>query len=97
MSDGGRRPGVKTSVYLPADDHAAWTASGLPLAEVVRAGLAALASPPVDESALRAVLRQELAALPLGADCAPGQTSRCESCGGDLACPRCYTDENACA
>jgi hypothetical protein len=64
--------GSKTSVYLPDDLTAAWKASGKSLTDLIRAGLAAQDGPvpqlsvaPVDT--VRAMIREELAALSLGA------------------------------
>ena len=58
--------GLRTSVYLTDELNAMWRASKLPLAEVIRRGLAA--GGPVDEVTLRQILREELAALPVAAD-----------------------------
>jgi hypothetical protein len=69
MSD-GQRPGVKTSVYLPADVAGDWKASGASITELVRDGLAARAEPleamlrRVLPELVRAAVREELAALP---------------------------------
>ena len=60
--------GLKTSVYLSDDLAAMWRASKLPLAEVIRRGLASGDGEPVTETVLRDVLREELAGLPV-AEC----------------------------
>jgi len=54
--------GLRTSIYLTDELAAIWRASRLPAAEVFRRGLAA--GGPVDETTLRHILREELAALP---------------------------------
>jgi hypothetical protein len=66
----------KTSVWLSADLDARWRASGLPLSELVRRGLER--DDDRDRAAdwealLRHVIREEMAALPLAADRAPGR------------------------
>ena len=60
--------GRKTSVWLSDDLEAAWRASGLPLAELVRRGLGLeAAGGPVDEPtlrrAVREIVREEMAGL----------------------------------
>ena len=57
--------GLKTSVYLSDDLAASWRASKLPLAEVIRRGLASGDGEPVTKTVLRDVLREELAGLPV--------------------------------
>ena len=75
--------GVRTSIYLSNDLAAKWRASGVPLGELVRRGLAA--GGPVDEATLRHVLREELAALPAAAAHSPARRSRGYSAAGDYA------------
>ena len=58
--------GLRTSVYLTDELNAMWRASRLPLAEVIRRGLAA--GGPVDEVTLRQILREELAGLSVAAN-----------------------------
>lgn len=65
--------GLRTSVYLTDELNAMWRASRLPLAEVIRRGLAA--GGPVDEitmrHAVREIIREELSGLSAAADGAP--------------------------
>ena len=69
--------GKKSSVWLSSDLVAGWKASGLPLAELVRRGLE-MGAPdrPLDEStlrrAVREIVREELAALPVAAERSQG-------------------------
>lgn len=58
--------GLRTSVYLSDELAAMWKASGVPLAEVIRRGLAA--GGPVDEATLRSVLDEKLSGLSVAAD-----------------------------
>jgi 3-mercaptopyruvate sulfurtransferase SseA len=55
--------GLKTSVYLSHDLAMCWRASGLPLAELIRRGVASLAPQPDLEATLRRVLREERAGV----------------------------------
>lgn len=88
---------AKTSVYLPADLLARWKASGLPLSEIIRRGLDAIA-PEVHEieEPLRRVIREELAVMsanaperPPATDC-PHPKARvikglCNACGTNIS------------
>lgn len=87
--------GRRTSVYLNERVADALEASGRQLAEVIATGLGI--EPEPTEATLRRVIREELAGVSLAAGPDLAASLRCESCGGELACPRCYTDENACA
>ena len=62
--------GRRTSVYLSDELDAMWKASGVPLGEIVRRGLAA--GGPVDEATLRQVLDEKLAGLSVAADRSQG-------------------------
>lgn len=74
--------GLRTSVYLSDELAAMWKASGIPLAELVRRGLAA--GGPVDEATLRRVLDEKLSGLSVvAADRAPYRYEARGYGGGD--------------
>jgi hypothetical protein len=54
---------MKTSVWLPDDVAAEWKRREIPLAELVKRGLAADEPEPLDEK-IRRIVREELAAVP---------------------------------
>ena len=80
--------GKKTSVYLSDEQAERLRASSLPLAEVIRRGLDAVAPEQPDlEAMLRRIIREELAAVvPAASDDCPHPPARinkglCGNCG----------------
>lgn len=87
--------GRKTSVYLSEELSAQVEASAVPLAELIRRGLAAGEPEPIEATLARVVRSQlDVGPPPWWDETELSEEEQrapvCERCGTALACPQCY-------